>query len=37
MKKNKVFMIATIASVMTVCLCILCRGRKAKTIPENKE
>ena len=36
MKKYIVPSIIAIASVMAICLCILCRGRKANAKPENE-
>ena len=37
MKKYIITSIIAIASVMAICLCIFCRGRKAKVRPENEE
>ena len=37
MKKYIVPSIVVIASVMAICLCIFCRGRKVKAKPENEE
>ena len=28
--------VVVIASVMAICLCVFCRGRKAKAMPENE-
>lgn len=36
MKKYMVPSVVAIASVITVCLCVLSRGRKAKTKPEKQ-
>ena len=37
MKKYIITSIIAIASVMAICLCIFCRGSKAKAKPENEE
>lgn len=36
MKKYIIPSVVAIASVMAICLCIVCRGRKAKAEPENE-
>lgn len=36
MKKYIVPSVIAIASVMAICLCAFCRGRKAKAKPENE-
>ena len=36
MKKYSAPSVVAIASVMAICLCIFCRGSKAKAKPENE-